>query len=81
MNIVYIVTIAVMIYLGVKRDNRAIVNISMIYLALYLVGKYIAFAFDSKMDGAFIFIGGGVACIAMTVLIEKVRKRILLSMK
>jgi hypothetical protein len=80
MNIVYLSILTLMIYLGVRRDNRALVNIAMIYLALYLFGKYLAFAFDSKIDGAYIFIGGGIACIAMTVLIEKIRKRILLSM-
>ena len=80
MNIVYLITVSVMIYLGVKRDNRAIVNISMIFLAIYLFGKYIAFAFESKIDGAYIFIGGGLACIAMTILIEKIRRRIMKSM-
>ncbi len=80
MNIVYLAVLALMIYLGVRRDNRSLINIAMIYLALYLFGKYLAFVFDSKMDGAYIFIGGGLACIAMTVLVEKIRKRILLSM-
>ncbi len=80
MNIVYLITVSMMIYLGVKRDNRAIVNISMIFLAIYLFGKYIAFAFESKIDGAYIFIGGGLACIAMTILIEKIRRRIMKSM-
>jgi hypothetical protein len=32
------------------------------------------------MDGAYVFIAGGLICIAMTILIEKIRKRILLSM-
>lgn len=52
----------------------------MIYLAIYLFGKYLAFAFDSKIDGAYIFIGGGIACIVMTMLIEKIRRRLMLSM-
>jgi uncharacterized membrane protein len=81
MNIVYLAVLALMIYLGVRRDNRSLINIAMIYLALYLFGKYLAFVYDSKMDGAYIFIGGGLACIAMTILVEKARKRILLSME
>lgn len=81
MNIVYLAVLALMIYLGVRRDNRSLINIAMIYLALYLFGKYLAFVFDSKMDGAYIFIGGGLACITMTILVEKIRKRILLSMQ
>jgi len=81
MNIAYLAVLALMIYLGVRRDNRSLINIAMIYLALYLFGKYLAFVFDSKMDGAYIFIGGGLACIAMTILVEKIRKRILLSME
>jgi uncharacterized membrane protein len=81
MNIVYLSALTLMIYLGVRRDNRSLINIAMIYLALYLFGKYLAFVFDSKMDGAYIFIGGGLACIAMTILVEKIRKRILLSME
>ncbi len=70
-----------MIYLGVRRENKSLVNIAMIYLAIYLFGKYIAFAYDSKIDGAYIFIGGGIACIAMTILIEKIRRRLMLSME
>jgi uncharacterized membrane protein len=81
MNIAYLAVLALMIYLGVRRDNRSLINIAMIYLAFYLFGKYLAFVFDSKMDGAYIFIGGGLACIAMTILVEKIRKRILLSME
>jgi uncharacterized membrane protein len=81
MNILYLAVLALMIYLGVRRDNRSLINIAMIYLAFYLFGKYLAFVFDSKMDGAYIFIGGGVACIAMTVLVERIRKRILLSIE
>jgi uncharacterized membrane protein len=81
MNILYLGVLTLMIYLGVRRDNRSLINIAMIYLALYLFGKYLAFVFDSKMDGAYIFIGGGLACIAMTVLVERIRKRILLSME
>lgn len=81
MNILYLAILSLMIYLGVRRDNRGIVNIAMIYLALYLFGKYLAFAFDSKIDGAYIFIGGGIACIILTILIEKVRRRLMLSME
>lgn len=81
MNILYLAILALMIYLGVRRDNRPLVNISMIYLALYLFGKYIAFAYDSKMDGAYIFIGGGLACIIMTILVEKIRRRLMVSMQ
>lgn len=81
MNILYLTVLALMIYLGVRRDNRPLINIAMIYLALYLFGKYLAFVFDSKMDGAYIFIGGGIACIAMTILIEKIRRRLMLSME
>lgn len=50
MNILYLSMLSLMIYLGVRRDNRSLVNIAMIYLALYLFGKYIAFTFDSKID-------------------------------
>jgi hypothetical protein len=57
MNILYILVIALMIWSGVQRENRAIVNTAMIFLAIYLFGKYLAFAFDSKMDGAYVFIG------------------------
>ncbi|MBC7503762.1 DUF2157 domain-containing protein [Candidatus Gracilibacteria bacterium] len=81
MNILYLAILSLMIYLGVRRDNRSLVNISMIYLALYLFGKYLAFTFDSKIDGAYIFIGGGIACIILTILIEKVRRRLMLSME
>ena len=81
MNIVYLAILTLMIYLGVRRDNRSLVNIAMIYLALYLFGKYLAFAFDSKIDGAYIFIGGGIACIILTILIEKIRRRLMLSME
>ncbi len=81
MNILYLGVISLIIYLGVRRENRSLVNIAMIYLALYLFGKYLAFAFDSKIDGAYIFIGGGIACIAMTMLIEKIRRRLMLSME
>jgi uncharacterized membrane protein len=80
MNILYLGVISLMIYLGVRRDNRSLVNIAMIYLAIYLFGKYLAFAYDSKIDGAYIFIGGGIACIVMTILIEKIRRRLMLSM-
>ncbi len=80
MNILYLAILSLMIYLGVRRDNRSLVNIAMIYLALYLLGKYLAFAFDSKIDGAYIFIGGGIACIILTILIEKVRRRLMLTM-
>ena len=81
MNILYLAILSLMIYLGVRRDNRSLVNIAMIYLALYLFGKYLAFAFDSKIDGAYIFIGGGIACIILTILIEKIRRRLMLSME
>ena len=57
MNILYLTIIALMIYTGVRRENRSMVNVAMIYLAIYLFGKYIAFAYDSKIDGAYIFIG------------------------
>lgn len=79
-NILYLATLTLMIYLGVRRDNRSLINISMIALAIYLFGKYIAFAYDSKIDGSYIFIGGGLACIAMTLLVEKIRRRLILSM-
>jgi uncharacterized membrane protein len=80
MNILYIVVVALMIWGGVRRENRAIVNIAMIFLAIYLFGKYLAFAFDSKMAGAYVFIGGGIACIGLTFLIEKIRRRLMRSM-
>ena len=80
MNILYLSMLSLMIYLGVRRDNRSLVNIAMIYLALYLFGKYIAFTFDSKIDWAYIFIGGGIACIVLTILIEKIRRRLMLTM-
>ncbi len=80
MNILYLAILSLMIYLGVRRDNRSLVNIAMIYLALYLFGKYLAFAFDSKVDWAYIFIGGGITCILLTILIEKIRRRLMLSM-
>lgn len=81
MNILFLTILALMIYLGIRRDNRPLVNIAMIYLAIYLLSKYLAFAFESKMDGAYIFIGGGIACIVMTVLVEKIRRRIMLTME
>jgi hypothetical protein len=41
MNIVYLASLALMIYMGVKRDNRSFINIAMIYLAIYLFSKYL----------------------------------------
>lgn len=81
MNILYLAILSLMIYLGVRRDNRSLVNIAMIFLALYLFGKYVAFAYDSKMDGAYIFIGGGIACIILTILVEWIRRRIVKTME
>lgn len=80
MNLLYLSIIALMIWSWVKRENRSVVNIAMIFLAIYLFGKYLAFAFDSKMDWAYVFIGGGLACIVTTVLIEKIRRRLMKSM-
>lgn len=80
MNLLYISIIGLMIWVGVRQDNKSIVDISMIFFMIYLFGKYLAFAFDSKMDGAFIFIWWGVVCIITTFLVEKVRRRIRNSM-
>gem|GEM_PF-7101775 len=57
MNIIYIGTLAFLIWSGIKRDIRSLVNMSMVWVAIYLFGRYLAFVFDSKMDGAWVFIG------------------------
>jgi len=81
MNIIYIGTLAFLIWSGIKRDIRSLVNMSMVWVAIYLFGRYLAFVFDSKMDGAWVFIGWGIVCILLTFLIEKIRRRIIRSMQ
>ena len=65
--------------MGIRRDRLAFINISMIFLAVYLFGRYLAFVFESKVDGAIVFIGGGVICLLLTFLVEKIRRRIVAS--
>ncbi len=80
MNLLYLSIIVLMIWSWVRWENRSIVNIAMIFFAIYLFGKYLAFVFDSKMDGAYVFIWWGLACIVTTVLVEKIRRRLMKSM-
>ncbi len=81
MNIFYIGSVVYAIYNGIRHENHSHVNIGMLFIAIYLFGKYLAFAFDNKMDGAYIFIGGGITCIILTILIEKIRRRLLASIE
>jgi type III secretory pathway component EscS len=76
MNIVYICTILGMLWAGVKNHNKGILNVSIFFLAIYIFGKYIAFAFESRMSGALVFIAGGLLCIFGTILIEKIRRKL-----
>lgn len=80
MNIIYIGTLVFLIWSGIRKDIHSLVNMSMVWVAIYLFGRYLAFVFDSKMDGAWVFIGWGIICILLTFLIEKIRRRIIKSM-
>jgi uncharacterized membrane protein len=76
MNIVYICTILGMLWAGMKNHNKGILNVSIFFLAIYIFGKYVAFAFESRMSGALVFIAGGLLCIFGTILIEKIRRKL-----
>ena len=80
MNILYLALLGWLIWMGIRRDRLAFINISMIFLAVYLFGRYLAFVFESKVDGAIVFIGGGVICLLLTFLVEKIRRRIVASL-
>ncbi len=56
MNILYLGLLLALIWIGINRERFALINISMIFLAIYLFGKYLTFVFESKMDGALVFI-------------------------
>ena len=79
MNILYLVLLGWLIWIGIQRERIALINISMIFLAIYLFGRYLTFVFESKVDGAIVFIGGGVICLLLTFLVEKIRRRIVAS--
>jgi hypothetical protein len=81
MNIFYIGGIVYAVYTGIRQGNHSLVNLGMFFIAIYLFGKYLAFALDNKMNGAYIFIGGGITCIVLTILIEKIRRRLIISIK
>jgi uncharacterized membrane protein len=76
-NIVYIGLILGLIWIGIRREQWALINISMIFLVIYLFGKYLVFVFESKMDGALVFIWWGIVCLIVTFLVEKIRRRLI----
>ncbi len=77
MNILYLGLLLALIWIGIKRERFALINISMIFLAIYLFGKYLTFVFESKMDGALVFISWGIICLLVTFLVEKIRRRLI----
>jgi uncharacterized membrane protein len=81
MNILFFGLIAILIYRGIQKDNASLVNISIFFFAVYLFGKYIAFVSDSKLGGAFVFITGGLVCIAIGWSAEHLRRRIIEKLK
>lgn len=81
MNILFFAVIGTLIYRGVQKEKAILVNTSILFFAVYLFGKYLVFAFDSKFGGAFVFITGWLVCMAIGWAAEHIRRRILLKMK
>lgn len=77
MNLVYLAATFGIVFAGILRSRQGLVNVGIFFLAVYLFGKYLAFVSDSKMDGAIIFISGGIVCIAIGWLAESVRRRLI----
>lgn len=77
MNIVYLAAVGTAILNGISQDKTPLVNIGVAFFAVYLFGKYLAFVFDSKLDGGIIFLSGGIVCILIGWLAESFRRRIL----
>lgn len=77
MNILFLLLLCIMVYMGIARKISSIVNTAIIFFGIYLFGKYLAFVFESKMDGAIVFLSGGVIVLLITGLTEAIRRRIL----
>lgn len=77
MNLVYLTIVWVFIFLWIKKEKAGYVNLSMIFFAIYLIGRYFAFLENSKMDWAIVFITWGVVCLGVGWLSESIRRRVL----
>ncbi len=81
MNVLFFWLIGILIYRWVQKENQVLVNTSIFFFAVYLFGKYLAFAFESKLGGAFVFITGWLVCIAVGWAAEYVRRRLISKIK
>ena len=80
-NLIFLGVIGIMIYRGIEKENSLLVNTSIFFFAVYLFGKYLAFAFDSKFWWAFVFITWGLVCIAIGWGAEYFRRKMISKIK
>lgn len=77
MNLVYLAIVWVFVFLWIKKEKAGYINLSMIFFAIYLIGRYFAFLENSKMEWAIVFITWGVVCLGVGWLSESIRRRVL----
>jgi len=77
MNLLYLWILWFFVYLGIKKERPSFINLSLLFFAVYLIGKYFSFLENSKVDGAIVFITGGVVCLFVGWFTESLRRKIL----
>ncbi|MFZ4461433.1 MAG: hypothetical protein ACOYN2_02595 [Patescibacteria group bacterium] len=65
-------------YAGVKRNSKELVNISVVFIGLFILTKFFD-AFSNMMDRALFFIVGGIVLVLIGYAMEQLRKRLLAS--
>lgn len=73
-NIAYYCLLVWLIYAGVQREDRGLVNIGFIFFALALLARYID-TFWTLMNRSYFFMIGGLLLIVGGILIEKQRRK------